>query len=80
MGYRVAVVGATGAVGREMLKILAEQEFPVKTIAALASSRSVGREISFGDAVVKVANLETFDFSGWDIALFSPGASVSARL
>ena len=79
MGYRVAVVGATGAVGREMLKILAEQEFPVKTIAALASSRSVGREISFGDAVVKVANLETFDFSGWDIALFSPGASVSAR-
>ncbi|MBO7072202.1 MAG: aspartate-semialdehyde dehydrogenase [Acetobacter sp.] len=79
MGYRVAVVGATGAVGREMLKILAEQEFPVKTIAALASSRSVGREVSFGDAVVKVANLETFDFSGWDIALFSPGASVSAR-
>ncbi|MBO5995790.1 MAG: aspartate-semialdehyde dehydrogenase [Acetobacter sp.] len=79
MGYRVAVVGATGAVGREMLKILAEQEFPVKTIAALASSRSVGREISFGDAVVKVANLETFDFSGWDIALFSPGSSVSAR-
>lgn len=79
MGYRVAVVGATGAVGREMLKILAEREFPVEAIAALASSRSVGREVSFGEAVVKVANLATFDFSGWDIALFSPGASVSAQ-
>ncbi|MBO6037657.1 MAG: aspartate-semialdehyde dehydrogenase [Acetobacter sp.] len=79
MRYRVAVVGATGAVGREILKILAEREFPVEAIAALASPRSVGREVSFGETVVKVANLETFDFSGWDIALFSPGASVSAK-
>ncbi|GBQ25672.1 aspartate-semialdehyde dehydrogenase [Gluconacetobacter sacchari] len=79
MGYRVAVVGATGAVGREMLKTLAERAFPISEIAALASARSTGQEISFGDRkVLKVQNLETFDFTGWDIALFSPGASVSA--
>ncbi len=79
MGYRVAVAGATGAVGREILKILAERDFPVDQIAALASPRSVGQEISFGDKrVLKVQNLETFDFTGWDIGLFSPGASVSA--
>ncbi|GBQ26271.1 aspartate-semialdehyde dehydrogenase [Gluconacetobacter azotocaptans] len=79
MGYRVAVVGATGAVGREMLKTLAERDFPVDEIAALASARSVGQEVSFGDKkVLKVQNLEHFDFTGWDIALFSPGASVSA--
>ncbi|MBB2202147.1 aspartate-semialdehyde dehydrogenase [Gluconacetobacter tumulisoli] len=79
MGYRVAVVGATGAVGREMLKTLAERAFPVDEIAALASARSVGQEVSFGDKkVLKVQNLEHFDFTGWDIALFSPGASVSA--
>jgi aspartate-semialdehyde dehydrogenase len=79
MGYRVAVVGATGAVGREMLKTLAEREFPVDEVAAVASGRSTGQEVSFGEKrVLKVRNLETFDFAGWDIGLFSPGASVSA--
>lgn len=79
MGYRVAVVGATGAVGREILKTLAEREFPVDKIVALASPRSTGREVSFGDKVLKVQNLETFDFTGWDVALFSPGGAVSAK-
>ena len=79
MGYRVAVVGATGAVGREMLKTLAERQFPVTEVAAVASGRSAGQEVSFGDkTVLKVKNLETFDFHGWDIGLFSPGASISA--
>lgn len=79
MGYRVAVVGATGAVGREILKTLAERDFPVSEIAALASGRSAGQEVSFGDKqVLKIQNLDTFDFAGWDIGLFSPGASVSA--
>ncbi len=79
MGYRVAVVGATGAVGREMLKTLHERNFPITEIAALASGRSTGQEISFGEKrILTVQNLETFDFKGWDIGLFSPGASVSA--
>ncbi len=79
MGYRVAVVGATGAVGREMLKTLAERRFPADAVAAVASGRSAGAEVSFGDKLVlKVQNLETFDFAGWDIGLFSPGAAVSA--
>ncbi|WP_298213623.1 aspartate-semialdehyde dehydrogenase [Acidocella sp.] len=79
MSYRVAVVGATGAVGREILKTLAQRNFPVREVAALASGRSAGQEVSFGeDKVLKVQNLESFDFSGWDIGLFSPGASVSA--
>jgi aspartate-semialdehyde dehydrogenase len=79
MGYRVAVVGATGAVGREMLKTLAERRFPVDEVAAVASGRSAGQEVSFGERqVLKVQNLENFDFRGWDIGLFSPGASVSA--
>ncbi len=79
MGYRVAVVGATGAVGREMLKTLAERDFPVHEVVALASARSVGQQISFGEkSVLSVKNLETFDFAGWDIGLFSPGAAVSA--
>ncbi len=79
MGYRVAVVGATGAVGREILKTLAERDFPVTEVAAVASARSTGQEVSFGDkSVLKVKNLDTFDFKGWDIGLFSPGASVSA--
>ena len=80
MGYRVAVVGATGAVGREMLKTLAERNFPVKEVAALASGR-VDRPADLASAtrqVLKVQNLETFDFTGWDIGLFSPGAAVSA--
>ena len=79
MSYKVAVVGATGAVGREIIKTLAQRQFPIKDIAVLASGRSAGQEISFGEnKVLKVQNLETFDFTGWDIGLFSPGASVSA--
>ncbi len=79
MGYKVAVVGATGAVGRELLKTLAERKFPVSDIAALASGRSAGSEVSFGDRALRVQSLEKFDFSGWEIGLFSPGASVSAE-
>ena len=80
MGYRVAVVGATGNVGREMLSILAEREFPADDVAALASSRSVGAQVSFGeDDVLDVQDLATFDFRGWDLALSSPGAKVSAE-
>src|SRR5215472_8267847 len=79
MGYRVAVVGATGAVGREMLKTLAERRFPADEVVALASGRSAGAEVSFRDSkVLRVRNLEAFDFKGCDIGLFSPGASVSA--
>ena len=79
MGYRVAVVGATGAVGREMLRTLAARSFPVSEVAALASGRSVGQEVSFGDKrVLKIQALDRFDFAGWDIGLFSPGAAVSA--
>ncbi len=79
MGYRVAVVGATGNVGREMLTTLAERDFPVDEVVGLASNRSVGMEVSFGeDEVIKVRDLESFDFRGIDIALFSPGAKVSA--
>ncbi len=76
MGYRVAVVGATGNVGREMLNILAEREFPIDEIVALASARSQGTEIEFGETgrMLKVQNLENFDFTGWDIALFSAGS------
>ena len=79
MAYRVAVVGATGAVGREMLKTLAERRFPLKEVAAVASGRSAGQQVSFGEKdILTVQNLDTFDFAGWDIGLFSPGASVSA--
>jgi aspartate-semialdehyde dehydrogenase len=79
MAYRVAVVGATGAVGREMLKTLTERNFPVSEVAAVASGRSAGSEVSFGEKrVLKVQNLDNFDFTGWDIGLFSPSASVSA--
>ena len=79
MGYRVAVVGATGNVGREILNILAERQFPADEIAALASARSTGDEIDFGDSgeTLKVRNLEHFDFTGWDIALFAAGSEVS---
>ena len=78
MGYKVAVVGATGNVGREILKTLAERNFPISELVALASSRSLGREISFGeDATVTVQDLANYDFAGTDIALFSPGAKVS---
>ena len=76
MGYRVAVVGATGNVWREMLNILAEREFPCDEIAALASSRSQGTEIEFGDTgkMLKVQNVDNFEFAGWDIALFAAGS------
>jgi aspartate-semialdehyde dehydrogenase len=79
MGYRVAVAGATGNVGREMLAVLAERNFPADEVIALASERSIGREVSFGeDKVLKVRDLAGFDFTGVDIGLFSPGAKVSA--
>ena len=79
MAYRVAVVGATGAVGREIIKTLVERNFPASEVVALASGRSTGSEISFGEKrILTVKNLETFDFAGWDIGLFSPGAAVSA--
>jgi aspartate-semialdehyde dehydrogenase len=79
MAYKVAVVGATGNVGREMLGILAERNFPVSEVYAVASARTAGNEVSFGeDDVLKVQDLEKFDFKGVDIALFSPGAKVSA--
>jgi aspartate-semialdehyde dehydrogenase len=78
MGYRVAVVGATGAVGHEMLNILAERRFPVDEVVALASRTSAGKEVSFGeDEILKVRALEDFDFEGVDLGLFSPGAAVS---
>jgi aspartate-semialdehyde dehydrogenase len=79
MGYRVAVVGATGNVGREILNILAERQFPLDDLAVLASARSTGDIIDFGDSgeELKVKNLEHFDFSGWDIALFAAGSAVS---
>jgi aspartate-semialdehyde dehydrogenase len=79
MGYRVVVVGATGNVGREILNILAERQFPLDEVAAVASSRSIGGEIDFGDSgeTLRVKNLEHFDFAGWDIALFAAGSDVS---
>ena len=77
MGYKVVVVGATGNVGREMLNILAEREFPVDEIAALASRRSLGTEVSFGDKTLKTQDLDTFDFAGWDIALFAIGSDAT---
>jgi aspartate-semialdehyde dehydrogenase len=77
MGYRVVVAGATGNVGREMLNILAEREFPVDEIAALASRKSLGTEVSFGDRTLKTRDLDTFDFAGWDIALFAVGSEAT---
>jgi aspartate-semialdehyde dehydrogenase len=76
VGYRVVVVGATGNVGREMLNILAEREFPADEIAAVASPRSTGTEVTYGetDRVLKCRNIEHFDFAGWDIALFAAGS------
>ncbi|MDP4034500.1 MAG: aspartate-semialdehyde dehydrogenase [Pseudorhodobacter sp.] len=77
MGYRVVVVGATGNVGREMLNILAERAFPVDEIVALASRNSLGSELSFGDKTLKTKDLDSFDFTGWDIALFAIGAEAT---
>ncbi|MBT3305763.1 MAG: aspartate-semialdehyde dehydrogenase [Alphaproteobacteria bacterium] len=80
MGYKVAVVGATGNVGREVLSIMQERQFPADDVVALASARSVGMEISYGDdKTLKVQDLATFDFNGVDIVLSSPGATVSAK-
>ncbi|MGY6535648.1 MAG: aspartate-semialdehyde dehydrogenase [Pararhodobacter sp.] len=79
MGYRVVVVGATGNVGREMLNILAEREFPVDELAVLASRRSLGTEVSFGDKTLKCKDLDTFDFTGWDIALFAVGSDATRK-
>ena len=78
MGYRVVVAGATGNVGREMLNILAEREFPIDEIVALASRKSLGTECSFGDKTLKTKDLDTFDFTGWDIALFAVGSEATA--
>lgn len=77
MGYKIVVVGATGNVGREMLNILDERGFPVDEIAALASRRSLGTEVSFGDKTLKTLDLDTFDFTGWDIALFAIGSDAT---
>ena len=77
MGYRVAVVGATGNVGREMLNILAERRFPADEVVALASRRSLGTEVSFGDKTLKTKDLDAFDFKGWDIALFAIGSDAT---
>jgi aspartate-semialdehyde dehydrogenase len=77
MGYRVAVVGATGNVGREMLNILAEREFPADEVVALASRRSLGTECSYGDRTLKTQDLEQFDFSGFDIAFFAIGSDAT---
>lgn len=77
MSYRIAVVGATGNVGREMLAILEEREFPASEVIALASRKSVGKEVSFGDKILKCKDLATFDFTGVDFCLMSAGGTVS---
>ena len=81
MGYRVVVVGATGNVGREMLNVLAEREFPADEIAAVASSRSQGTEVEYGETGrrFKCQNIEHFDFTGWDIALFAAGSGAAKQ-
>jgi aspartate-semialdehyde dehydrogenase len=77
MSYKVAVIGATGNVGREMLSVLAERAFPASEVAALASTRSIGTEVSFGERTLKVKALDYYDFKGTDIALMSAGATVA---
>jgi aspartate-semialdehyde dehydrogenase len=80
MSFKIAVVGATGAVGREMLQTLEERSFPIKEIVALASEKSLGKEVSFGEKKsLMVQNLETFDFTGCDIALFSAGSAIAEK-
>jgi len=79
MGYKVAVMGATGNVGHEILKILDERNFPADEVIALASERSAGKEVSYGDKDLKVQDLSKFDFTGVDIVLSSPGGAVSAE-
>ena len=77
MGYKIAIVGATGNVGKEMLDILAERGFPADTVVALASRRSQGKEVSFGDKTLKIKALDGYDFSDTDIALMSAGGDIS---
>jgi aspartate-semialdehyde dehydrogenase len=79
MGYRVVVAGATGNVGREMLNILAERQFPADEIVALASRKSLGTEVSYGDRTLKTKDLDTFDFTGYDIALFAIGSEATKQ-
>lgn len=79
MSYKVAVVGASGNVGREMLQILKERDFPVSEVVAIASARSAGKQVSFGDDDLTILDLAKFDFHGTDIVLSSPGAKVSAE-
>ncbi|SFS88985.1 aspartate semialdehyde dehydrogenase [Sulfitobacter marinus] len=79
MGYRVVIAGATGNVGREMLNILAERHFPVDEIVALASRKSMGSEVSFGDKTLKTKDLDAFDFTGWDMALFAVGSEATKK-
>ena len=77
MAYKVAVVGATGNVGREMLQVLAERQFPASEVVALASTRSVGTEVSFGDGILKIKALDYFDFKGTDLCLMSAGSAIA---
>ena len=77
MAYNIVVVGATGKVGREMLNILSERDFPIKEIVALASRRSIGTEVSYGDKTLKTKDLEGFNFLGYDIALFAIGSDAT---
>ncbi len=77
MAYKIAVIGATGNVGREMLKTLAQRQFPISELVALASTSSVGREVSFGDHVLKIKALDYYDFKGTDIALMSAGGTIA---
>ncbi|KPA23313.1 MAG: aspartate-semialdehyde dehydrogenase [Shimia sp.] len=79
MGYRIVVAGATGNVGREMLNILEERQFPVDELAVLASRRSLGTEVSFGDKTLKTQDIEQFDFTGWDMALFAIGSDATKK-
>jgi aspartate-semialdehyde dehydrogenase len=77
MAYKIAVIGATGNVGREMLKTLVQRNFPIAEVVALASPRSIGREVSFGDGVLKIKALDYYDFKGTDIALMSAGGTIA---
>src|SRR5258707_12081381 len=79
MAYKIAVIGATGNVGRAMLNVLVERQFPISEVVALASTRSIGREVSFGDGVLKIKALDYFDFKGTDIVLMSAGGAIAKQ-
>ena len=81
MGYRIVVAGATGNVGREVVNILAERAFPADEVAVLASSRSQGIEIEYGDTdkMLKIQNIENFDWTGWDMAIFAIGSEATMK-